>query len=65
MYKASTCFIFTEKWQIPVGRIQQGSDEDPGELFFFLNSSEVLHPVLSDRRKAKFALAKKKKYIYI
>ncbi len=32
MYKASTCFIFTEKGQIPVGHIQQGSDEDPGEL---------------------------------
>lgn len=46
MYRASTCVLFAEKGQIPVGCVQLGSDEDPGELhfFFFFYSSEVLHP---------------------
>ncbi len=44
MYKASSCVLFTEKGQIPVGRIQQGSDEDPGE---------VLHPDFVWQEKGK------------
>lgn len=54
--KASSCVLFTEKGQKPVVCIQQGSDEDPVEKTVV----KYCTMFLSDRRKAKFALAGRK-----